>query len=141
VVIETINQNHKPKIMEKTLCQITTQYYENYGDSQNPYWKPKGGQVFNVMVDSDEFMYGGDACIEAIQELLAKESDWHSKYEYLDYELIFSRPIVLNETEFADTLTRIYQKNYPKVDALVDEEGKETLLGKIIDEGDYEQEF
>ena len=23
--------------------RITTQYYENYSDSQTPHWKPKGG--------------------------------------------------------------------------------------------------
>jgi hypothetical protein len=61
------------------------------------------------MVDSDDFMYGSDACIEAIQELLAKESDWHSKYEYLDYELIFSRPIVLDDTEFENALTKKFE--------------------------------
>jgi hypothetical protein len=109
VVIETINQNHKPKIMEKTLCQITAQYYENYSDSETPHWKPKGGQVFTLMVDSDDFLYGSEVCIEAIQELLAKESDWHSKYEYLDYELIFARPIVLDETEFENSLTQKFE--------------------------------
>lgn len=27
---------------------ITTQVYENYGDAENPYWKPKGGSDYVV---------------------------------------------------------------------------------------------
>jgi hypothetical protein len=96
----------------KTLCQITAQYYENYGDSKNPHWKPKGGQIFNVMVDADDFMYASDSCIEAIQELLAKQSDWYSKYEYLDYELIFATPMILDENEFESSLKSICEKKY-----------------------------
>lgn len=121
--------------MEKTLCQITAQYYENYGDSQNPHWKAKGGQQFDVMVDADYFMYGSDVCIEVIQELLAKQSDSHGKYEYLSYELVFFRPIVLDEKEFEEALTKKYESRRT---SLVDENGRETMLGKIIDEGDYE---
>lgn len=90
--------------MEKTLCKITSQYYENYGDSKNPHWKPKGGQIFNLMVDADFFLYGSEYCIEVIQDLLAKQSDWYSKYEYLDYELIFSTPIDLDGDEFQTLL-------------------------------------
>lgn len=119
----------------KTLCQITAQYYENYSDSETPHWKPKGGQQFDVMVDADDFMYASDTCIEVIQDLLAKQSDSHGKYEYLSYELIFFRPIVLDEKEFEDNLAKKYESNRT---SLVDENGRETMLGKIVEEGDYE---
>ena len=96
----------------KTLCQITAQYYENYGDSKNPYWKAKGGQIFNVYVDADDFFYSQDVAVEAIQELLSKQSDWHGKYEYLSYELIFAEPIVLSDRDFEKSfLVKLERKN------------------------------
>ena len=27
---------------------ITTQYYENYGSTENPYWKAKGGEDYKI---------------------------------------------------------------------------------------------
>jgi DNA-binding ferritin-like protein len=48
-------ENHKKTQIMKTLCQITAQYYENYSDTETPHWKPKGGQVFNLMVDAHVF--------------------------------------------------------------------------------------
>ena len=38
--------------------RITTQYYENYSDSQTPHWKPKGGQTFIIKdIEGDMIMY------------------------------------------------------------------------------------
>jgi len=40
---------------------IYTQYYENYSDTATPYWKPKGGQVFEIEnIESDLIMYADD---------------------------------------------------------------------------------
>ena len=40
-----------------TTIRITTQYYENYGDSTSPHWKPKGGFEFMIKADADFVMY------------------------------------------------------------------------------------
>jgi hypothetical protein len=43
--------------MENSLVRITAQYYENYGSSEAPHWKPKGGHEFSLRADSDLFFY------------------------------------------------------------------------------------
>ena len=34
------------------LLAIETQYHENYGDEENPHWKPKGGSTYLVSGDA-----------------------------------------------------------------------------------------
>jgi len=86
-----------------TLLNITAQYHENYGahswDGQGECpqaWKPKGGQVFTLRVDSDSFMYAEAECLKAIATLLAKQSNEYARYTYIEHELVFSEPIALD---------------------------------------------
>ena len=131
--------------MQTTLCQITAQYYENYAaqnedwDGKKQGWKAKGGQIFEIMVDSDDFLYCEDVCIETIKDLLAAGSDLRYKYEYVSHELIFCTPIKLNSAQFELIFTEKAKAKYQS--ELVDEKRRETTLGKIIDEGDYEIDF
>jgi hypothetical protein len=85
--------------MNDTLCHVQTQYYENYGDAQNPHWKAKGGFLFKLMVDSDDFAYQPDECILALKKCLQEASDDHQRFEYIEHELIFSKPIELKGFE------------------------------------------
>ncbi len=86
----------------KTLLLITAQYHENYGANS---WKPKGSQTFTLRVDSDMFCYAKDECIKAIQSLLDRQSNEHERFTYVEHELIFHEPIVLNDAEFESELT------------------------------------
>ena len=122
--------------MRDTICQITAQYYENYSDSATPYWKPKGSHMFTVMVDSDDFCYAEDVCISTIMEMLKSEGNNHEKFEYVSHELIFQKPTELSIEKF-EQIFSVKAKEYYQTE-LVDSEGKETNLGKIVDEGDYE---
>lgn len=83
------------------LVTITAQYFENYNTSDEgaPYWKAKGGQTFTLRADADSFMYAREFCVEAIQALLARESNSHCRYEYIDHDLVFSEPIELKGFE------------------------------------------
>ena len=68
---------------------IHAQYYENYSDSATPYWKPKGGQVFEIEnILGDMIMYCGDLK-EVLTNLVAAQSNEHSKYEYLEHDVDF----------------------------------------------------
>ena len=75
---------------------VSAQYYENYSDSKNPYWKPKGGADFSFPVDSDLAIY---ACKEDLKNALIKmveaQSNEYSLYEYISHEFKFSDPIVV----------------------------------------------
>jgi hypothetical protein len=75
---------------------VSAQYYENYSDSKNPYWKPKGGVDFSFPVDSDLAIY---ACKEDLKNALIKmveaQSNEYSRYEYISHEFKFSDPIVV----------------------------------------------
>lgn len=80
----------------KTLCQITTQVIQE--------GKMKGGQIFNLMVNSDYFMYAKDECILVLKKMLKEQSNEHVQYEYHAHELIFHTPMILDEQIFENTL-------------------------------------
>jgi hypothetical protein len=75
---------------------VSAQYYENYSDSKNPYWKPKGGVDFSFPVDSDLVMwiYKEDLKI-ALMKMVEDQSNEYSRYEYISHEVKFSKPIVV----------------------------------------------
>jgi hypothetical protein len=75
---------------------VSAQYYENYSDNQTPYWKPKGGVDFSFPVDSDLVMYAGNGFLEnVLTKLVEEQSNEHSRYEYIDHEVKFAAPIVV----------------------------------------------
>jgi hypothetical protein len=100
--------------MRDTICQITAQYYENYSDSVNPHWKPKGSQLFTIMVDADDFMYSPEIAIQTIEELLFQESNSHCRFEYREHELIFSTPHTLSSDKFEDIFSKKSELYYSK---------------------------
>jgi hypothetical protein len=91
------------------LCQITTQYYENYGSFENSNWKPKGSFIFNLKVDTDDFMYGESECVEAIKLLLEEQSNLHERFSYVSHELIFNDIVELDSENFQKKLNFIIE--------------------------------
>ena len=92
--------------MSKETVIIKTQYYENYnvnaegfnleGDGK-PYWKPKGGHEFTIKADADTIFYTYDSDLkEVLSKMVADESDFMNKYEYIDHEVIFHNPTELS---------------------------------------------
>jgi hypothetical protein len=75
---------------------VSAQYYENYSDSKNPYWKPKGGADFSFLVDSDLVMwiYKEDLKI-VLMKMVEEQGNEYSRYEYISHEVKFSDPIVV----------------------------------------------
>lgn len=96
--------------MENTLVRIETQYYENYGSAEAPYWKPKGGQEFVLKADSDTFFYCKEECIKAIQKLLYARSGDYVRFEYLGHEVVFEEPKVLSTEDFENALLQVHQE-------------------------------
>ena len=84
--------------------KVMTQYFENYSDTKTPYWKPKGGQEFQIVIDSDVLMYSNDL-IKHLMEIVSAQSDEHNKYSYLEHEVEFIKPVVL-DTEVLLNLIR-----------------------------------
>ena len=75
--------------------RILAQYFENYGDTNTPYWKPKMGMEMVVEVDSDLLMYAEN--IETVfAKIVDEQSDDHNRFEYISHELIFHKPIKLD---------------------------------------------
>ena len=76
--------------------QVTAQYYENYSDSNIPYWKAKGGVDFHLPLDADVALYVyREDLVNAISKMLEEYSNEYSRYEYIDHEVKFSKPIVV----------------------------------------------
>ena len=82
---------------------ITAQYFENYSDTKTPYWKPKGGQEFKILIDSDTIMYS-DYLDEHLSKLISEQSNEHCKYEYIGHEVQFIEPIVLNDSRLCNLI-------------------------------------
>ena len=76
--------------------QVTAQYYENYSDTSTPYWKPKGAVDFHFPLDADTALYAPKGVlVEALTKMVEEQSNEYSLYEYIDYEMKFSNPIVV----------------------------------------------
>ena len=75
---------------------VSAQYYENYSDNQTPYWKPKGGVDFSFPIDSDLVMYAYKEDLKsALIKMVEEQSNEHCLYEYIDHEVKFGKPIVV----------------------------------------------
>ena len=84
--------------------KVMAQYHENYSDTDIPYWKPKGGQEFQIVIDSDVMMYS-KYLEEHLDKLVSEQSDEHNKYEYIDHEVQFIEPIVLDKDRLYNLIT------------------------------------
>jgi len=80
----------------KATVIVTAQLFENYSfdsegnlDSENPYWKKKGGHEVQLKVDADIVMYQEDEFIGWLHDYFKKESGDFYKYEYLDHDVTF----------------------------------------------------
>jgi len=96
--------------MSKTLVHITAQYSENYGTSENPHWKFKGGQLFSIYADADDFIDGEEQCVKAIQTLLDKQSNPMCRFDYSSHEFIFSDITALDSDLFEKELEKECEK-------------------------------
>ena len=101
--------------------KVMAQYFENYSDTKTPYWKPKGGQEFQIVINSDTILYS-DELKSHLTTLVAAQSNEHCKYEYIEHDVEFIKPIVLEskelesliQTEFAQMnklIWRMYNEN------------------------------
>jgi len=88
---------------------VNCQYYENYnvgpegfnayGDGL-PHWKPKGGYSFLMPIDSDYLMYAEEShIIQSIQNVLEKWNSISCMVDFLDYEIQWAKPDVLDGLE------------------------------------------
>ena len=76
--------------------QVTAQYYENYSDTNTPYWKPKGSVDFHFPLNADVALYvRKEELVEALIKMVEEQSNDYSLYEYIDHEVKFSNPIVV----------------------------------------------
>ena len=80
----------------KCTIQVTAQYYENYSDTNTPHWKPKGGVDFHFPVDDDVVLYTPKDVLEnALIKMVEEQGNSHCRYEYIDHQVKFSSPIVV----------------------------------------------
>jgi uncharacterized radical SAM superfamily Fe-S cluster-containing enzyme len=62
-----------------SMLVIRTQYRENYGTTEQPYWKNKGGQeykVFNVNLNKNF----GSEVVAKVESLIIKNNDFQEEY-------------------------------------------------------------
>ena len=84
--------------------RIFTQYYENYSDTQTPYWKPKGGQTFIIKdIEGDLIIYC-DNLKEVCSNLVSSKSNEHVKYECREHEVDFIGDEEISVTELTNEI-------------------------------------
>ena len=89
----------------KATLKIQAQYYENYSNTTNPYWKPKGGQEFRTSVDSDTLMYTSEEeLVTAIKSILEQQSNEYWRFEYRDHDVDFKGEIQIDENVLTNAL-------------------------------------
>jgi hypothetical protein len=93
--------------MMNCTVKVMAQYFENYSDTNTPYWKPKGGQEFQIVIDSDTILYS-DELKNHLKEMISNQSDEHNKYEYIEHDVEFKKPIVLD----SEILEGLIQKEF-----------------------------
>lgn len=103
--------------MSTVNVKITAQYFENYAysDGGEPKWKPKGGQVFNLKMNSDHLYFDQHTLIEFFSAMLKNKSNDLCRYEYNTHEVEFSDPIELDAAEFEAEV----EKMFPRKEHLV----------------------
>lgn len=93
--------------MSKATVRVLAQYFENYSES-GTFWKAKGSQEFILKIDSDTLMYLGSHVVVAIKQILAKHSNSHCKYEYVEHQVNFSDPIIIEDAEIEAELEKLF---------------------------------
>ncbi len=93
---------------------ITAQYFENYSDDpKSPHWKPKFGQQFKIVADTEQldcFVYETSNMQEVIEKILARKSNSHVRYEFVELERQFSEPENITE-EFKNEFEKYLELN------------------------------
>jgi hypothetical protein len=79
---------------------VSAQYYENYSDTDTPYWKPKGGMDFSFPASSETLLYiRQDVLEKTLIKMVEEQSNSHYRYEYLSHEIKFYQPKVVEGLE------------------------------------------
>ena len=92
---------------------VHCQYFENYnvgpeGFGEVPHWKPKGGFDFVMPIESDVLFYADtEVVVNAIKNLVEKQNTIGDRFEYLDHEVLFQEPSVVNGLE--QEIDRLYE--------------------------------
>jgi len=91
--------------MMNCTVKVMAQYFENYSDTKTPYWKPKGGQEFEIVMNSDVIMYSDDLKTH-LTEMVAAQSSEYMKYEYIEHDVQFKKPIILDGGELEKLINK-----------------------------------
>jgi len=111
--------------------RITTQYYENYSDSQTPHWKPKGGQTFIIKDILGDMVTYCDDLKEVCSNLISAKCNEHVKYEYREHEVDFMGDEEISVAELTKEIKD--QFNHEGKYALKDIPGFEGTLEQLND--------
>lgn len=95
----------------KTLVRIIAQYSENVAFGEGgECWKPKSGREFEVEIDDNLLMFDNERCKAAIINMLAKHNNKLSRFELIDFEPVFYKPVQLcTADDFENEVIRLYK--------------------------------
>lgn len=92
------------------IISISTQYHENYSDTDTPHWKPKGEVKFQVEISYDILMYCNNL-EKILTEMVAEESNDFGKYTYVSHDVSSSQPEELCSDKLRKRISNEFNKS------------------------------
>lgn len=88
---------------------VSAQSWENYSDTEIPYWKPKGGSDFSFPVQCDTVLNTLESALRiALSKMVEGQSNEKYRYEYFSHVVNFSQPKVVEGLD--EELERMFLK-------------------------------
>ena len=90
---------------------ITTQYHENYGDRENPYWKAKGGEDY--IIDVPGFIYDDVMSFKKGQMII------DSLYGVLEHDGVYTKEYIIGWGFVPDDFQTLFERDQIEYDGEV----------------------
>jgi len=88
---------------------VSAQVFENYSDTDIPYWKAKGGSDFLFPVQCDTVLNIFESTLRiALSKMVDEQSNEKYRYEYFSHVVNFSQPKVVEGLD--EELGRMFLK-------------------------------
>lgn len=104
---------------------ITTQYHENYGDTDNPYWKCKGGDEY--IVDVPGFDYDDEMANKKGQMIM------DTLYHVLEHGGEYTAEYVIGWGFVPDDFQTLFERDQLEMDGVIQYPAKRMTYDELLE--------
>lgn len=103
---------------------ITTQYHENYGDSEKPHWKCKGGDEYIIEVPG--FDYDGEMAFKKGQMII------DSLYGVIEHDGEYTKEYIIGWGFVPDDFQTLFERDQLELDGEVKYPAKRMTYDELF---------